>query len=194
MNPSHDAATVNLHFGADSSAPGEPAPLPRWLVMFQGIVVLILGILLLVYPVQTLIIIITFLGVWWLISGLFTLFGIVSDRAGWGWKLLVGIVGIIAGILVLAYPLYSAIIIPTLLAIFVGVAGLIIGVVYLVQAFWGGGWGIGILGIVSIIFGFLLIAHPLIGVAVLVLIISIFTIIGGIVSIIFAVRMPGRTA
>jgi uncharacterized membrane protein HdeD (DUF308 family) len=40
-----------------------------------------------------------------------------------------------------------------------GIQGLIVGVVMLVMAFKGGGWGMGILGVLSVIFGIILIAN-----------------------------------
>jgi len=42
---------VNATFGVGTPGLTRPAPLPRWLVLLQGIVALVFGILLLVYPV-----------------------------------------------------------------------------------------------------------------------------------------------
>ncbi len=163
---------------------------PRWLVLLLGIIAILFGFLFFVYPVQTLTLLVTFLGIYWLFNGIVVLFSLWTDKTGRGWKLLVSILGILAGILVLAYPLYSAILIPTFLAIFIGVEGLIIGAVYLMQGFSGGGWGTGILGILSIVFGLILIANPLIAAAGLVLLFAGLAIIGGVAAIILAFRMP----
>ena len=167
------------------------APLPRWLVLLQGIIALALGILLLAYPVGTLVVLIIFLGAYWLVNGIFVLASLFSDRSDLGWKLLVGILGILGGILLLVYPLYSTILIPTILAILIGVEGLLIGVVQLARGFGGAGWGAGILGIVSIIFGLILIANPFVAAIGLVVVFAILAIVGGILAIIFAIRMPG---
>jgi len=105
--------------------------------------------------------------------------------------LLVGILGILAGVLVLAYPLYSAILIPTVFALIIGVGGLIIGAIYMVQGFSGAGWGVGILGILSIIFGLVLIANPLIAALGLVLLLAGLAIVGGIAAIVVSFRLPG---
>jgi len=67
----------------------------------------------------------------------------------------VGILGIIAGLLIMIYPYYSAILVPSLLIIFIGVWGLIIGFITLFHSMKGGGWGEAILGILTIIFGIL---------------------------------------
>ncbi|RXE56336.1 hypothetical protein ABH15_09500 [Methanoculleus taiwanensis] len=182
---------ANVKFSAGSPGAGAVATPPRWLVLLLGIIALLFGILFFVYPMQTLTLLITFLGIYWLFNGIVVLISLFTDTTGRGWKLLIGILGILAGVLVLAYPLYSAILIPTILAIFIGVEGLIIGAVYLIQGFSGGGLGTGILGIISIIFGLLLIAYPLIAAAGLILLFAGLAIIGGIAAIILAFRMPG---
>ncbi len=123
-------------------------------------------------------------------NGIFVLASLYSDRSDRGWKMLVGVLGLLAGILVLAYPLYSTILIPTFLAVVIGVEGLIIGAVQLARGLSGAGWGAGILGIVSIIFGLILIANPLIAALALLVILAILAIVGGVLAIILAFRMP----
>lgn len=182
---------VNLRFGAGSPESGAVAAPPRWLVLLLGIIAILFGVLFFIYPIPTLTLLVIFLGFYWLFYGIVALISLFTDRTGWGWKLLVGILGILAGILVLAYPLYSAILIPTVFAIIIGVEGLIIGAVLLVQGFSGGGWGIGILGILSIIFGLILIANPLVSAVALILLLAGLAIIGGIAAIIVAFRTPG---
>ncbi len=132
-DPTHGGVKVNATFEVGTPGLTKPAPLPRWLVLLQGIVALALGILLLAYPVGTLAVLIVFLGIYWLMNGIFVLASLYSDRSDWGWKMLVGVLGLLAGILVLAYPLYSTILIPTFLAVVIGVEGLIIGAVQLAR-------------------------------------------------------------
>ncbi|MCK9344359.1 MAG: DUF308 domain-containing protein, partial [Massilibacteroides sp.] len=84
-----------------------------------------------------------------------------------------------------------AILSPTVFAIIIGVEGLIIGAVYMVQGFSGAGWGTGILGILSIIFGLILIANPLVAAVGLVLLLAGLAIIGGVAAVIFAFGMKG---
>ena len=97
-----------------------------------------------------------------------------------------GILGIIAGLLIMIYPYYSAILVPSLLFIFIGVWGLIIGFITLFHSMKGGGWGEAILGILTIIFGIVLLADPLIGAAYLPYVLGIFAVIGGVGAIISA--------
>jgi len=63
--------------------------------------------------------------------------------------------------------------------------------VYTVQGFSGSGWGTGIPGILSIIFGLILVANPLVAATTLVLLLAGLAIIGGIAAIIFTSRLPG---
>ncbi|MBA7468648.1 hypothetical protein ES707_03900 [subsurface metagenome] len=182
---------VNVELGAGSPESGSVAASSRWFVLLLGIIAILFGVLFFVYPVQTLTLLVTVLGFYWLFNGIVVLISLFTDKTGWGWKLLVSVLGILAGILVLAYPFYSAVLIPTIFAIIIGVEGLIIGAVYLVQGFSGGGWGTGILGILSIIFGLILIANPFVAAVGLVLLFAGLAIIGGIAAIIIALRMPG---
>ena len=162
---------------------------PWWLVLINGIAVLILGILLLTNTKATLFIMIQFLGIYWLVAGIFSIIGIFVDKTSWGWKLFSGILGIIAGILVLNHPLWSAILVPTTLVFILGIQGIIVGILGIVQAFKGAGWGAGILGALSIIFGIVLMMNPILGAAALPWVLGIFGVVGGIFAIIAAFRM-----
>ena len=162
---------------------------PWWLVLLQGILALILGIALLVWPGVSLLLLVTFIGVYWLGTGVLTIISAFTDRSRWGWRLLSGVLSILAGLVVLLYPFYSAVLLPALLIIFIGLWGLVIGFIMLVQAFRGAGWGAGILGVLSIIIGLLILANPLVSAAVLILMIAVFAIIGGIAAIFMAFRL-----
>jgi len=182
---------VNTQFGAGTYESGAAMAPSRWLVLLLGVIAVIFGVLFFIYPVPTLTLLVTFLGLYWLFNGIVALIGLFTDKTGRGWKLLVGILGVVAGILVLAYPLYSAILVPTVFAIIIGVEGLVIGAVYMVQGFGGAGWGTAILGILSIIFGLVLIANPIVAAVGLVLLLAGLAIIGGIAAIVVSFRLPG---
>ena len=158
---------------------------PWWLLLLGGILNVIVGILLLTNPVKTVLVLVWVLGLYWIIQGIFTLIGMFVDHSAWGWKLFIGILGILAGMLVLRRPILSAITIPSLLILLLGIQGLLVGIVSLIMAFKGGGWGAGILGAISIVFGIILIvnyASPG-AVAALIWVAGIFAIVGGGVQI-----------
>lgn len=162
---------------------------PWWLVLLEGIAAIIIGALLLTSPGATLLILIQFLGIYWFVAGIFKIISIFIDSTMWGWKLFAGILGILAGIIIIQHPLWSTLLVPATLVIVIGIDGIIIGIVSLIQAFRGGGWGVGILGILSIIFGIILVANPIIGAATLPWVLGIFAIVGGIFAIIMAFRL-----
>jgi uncharacterized membrane protein HdeD (DUF308 family) len=162
---------------------------PWWLVLLEGIALLILGGLLLIKPGMTTVIFIQFMGIYWLIAGIFQIIGIFLDSSMWGWKLFAGILGIIAGIIVIQHPVWSPVVVASTLIIILGIQGIIYGGIGLYQAFKGAGWGAGILGALSILFGIYLLAN--IGQAALVLpwVVGILAIVGGIAAIVIAFRM-----
>ncbi len=174
---------------ANAISAEEERTTPWWLVLINGIAALILGILLITNTGATIFILVQFLGIYWLISGIFSIIAIFVDSSSWGWKLFSGILGIIAGILVLNHSLWSALLVPTVLVIIIGIQGIIVGILGLVQAFKGAGWGAGILGALSIIFGIILLANPILGAAALPWVLGIFGIVGGIAAIIAAFRL-----
>jgi uncharacterized membrane protein HdeD (DUF308 family) len=167
---------------------------PWWLILMGGILNLIVGVLLLTVPVKTVALLVFALGIYWLITGIFILVGMFVDHTAWGWKLFMGVLSILAGIVIIRYPLISALVVPALLILLLGIQGLIVGIISLVMAFKGGGWGAGILGAVSIIFGIILILNwnePA-WVVTLVWVAGIFALIAGVLQITQAFRQ--RTA
>lgn len=164
----------------------EYTEIPWWLVLIQGIAAIILGILLFVRPTYTIIILIQFLGVYWLITGIFSIVSLTWDRSQWGWKVTSGILGILAGILIIKNPLWSTLFVPATLALLLGGIGVLIGIFQLIDAFRSSGIGVGILGGFNIILGFILITRPVIAGFALSWILAGVLIVGGILAIIAA--------
>jgi uncharacterized membrane protein HdeD (DUF308 family) len=150
-----------IESGAGFPETGSAAGSARWFVLLLGIIAILFGVLFFVYPIPTLTLLVTVLGIYWLANGIVVLLSLSRHKTGWGWKMLVGILGILAGVIVLIYPLYSAVLIPTIYAIIIGVEGLVIG------------------------------AHPVIAALGFVLLIAVLAVIGGIAAVILALRMPG---
>ncbi len=153
---------------------------PWWLVMIAGIAMFIIGLLILISPGRTLLIVVQLLGIYWLVTGILSLVSLCIDRTLWGWKLVSGILGILAGLIVIRDPLWSAVLVPSVLIIFLAIDALVIGVAQVIHAFGGGGFGLALLGILNVIFGLILLFNPLIGVLALPIILGIVALIGGI--------------
>jgi uncharacterized membrane protein HdeD (DUF308 family) len=161
---------------------------PWWVTLITGIAAIIVGILILTTPVKSTVVIVQFLGIYWLVSGIMSIVAMFVDHTAWGWKLFIGILGIIAGILIIQSPLWAAVLVPTTLVWVLGLEGIVIGIVALFQAFKGAGWGAGILGVLSIIFGIYLMGNALAGAVALVWIAGILGIVGGIYAIYLAFK------
>ena len=174
-----------------ATAEGEVQSYPWWLVLIQGIAAIILGVLLISSTRITTVILIQLLGLYWLIDGIFSIIRIFLKNAeiSWGWLLARGILGILAGILVLRHPLWSTLLLPAMLVIILGFQGLIGGAIGTVQAFKGAGWGAGILGMLGCLFGLILLFNPFIGGLILPYVVGIFAIIGGIAALVMAFKL-----
>jgi len=156
---------------------------PWWTVLLEGIAALIIGLLFLAAPVFTLIAAVSILGVYWLVIGVLAIVSIFVDSANTGWKLIMGILGIITGIAVLAYPMISAIVVPATFILYIAVLGVAIGLISLYRAASSRSWGHAMTGIISILFGLLIIVNPLAAVAALPYVLGAIGVIGGIIAI-----------
>jgi uncharacterized membrane protein HdeD (DUF308 family) len=167
-----------------------------WLVLLQGIAAVVIGVLLLTQTGVTLFTVVVFLGVYWLIGGIFDLTSVFLDAHNRGWRLLSGVIGILAGLVVVRNPLWSGVFVGATLAWLLGFAGILIGALDIVRAFGGDGWGTAFVGLLSLILGIIVLANPLATIAVLVYVAAIWAILGGIAAIIGALwlRSSSRTA
>lgn len=169
--------------------PSSHPNIPWWLVLLEGIALIILGLLLIFSPGMTTLVLVQFIGVYWLVSGIFRIVSIFLDRSNWGWKLAGGILSILAGLIVIQHPLWSPFVVGSTLVIILGVEALILGVIGLVQALRGAGWGAAVLGAVSLLFGLLFLTNVFVYTLSLPWAIGIFAIIGGVTSIVAAFRL-----
>jgi uncharacterized membrane protein HdeD (DUF308 family) len=166
-----------------------------WIVLLQGIAGVIVGILLFTDPAPTLVTLTLFLGVYWFIYGIFELVRVFTAGSNWGWHLIGGILGVLCGLAIVRNPLWAAALVPATLVWLLGVAGIVIGIMSLVEAFRGGGWGPGVLGALSILLGLvLLFGNTFIAVTVLVWTIAGIAVVGGIVAIVMSFQIKGAKA
>jgi uncharacterized membrane protein HdeD (DUF308 family) len=171
----------------------EEPTFPWWLVLLEGIFVGIFGLLLLTAPTATLLFLVQVFGFYLFLGGIFRLVSIFTDSSSWGWKLVGGLLGIIAGIvvlqLVLQHPILSTVIVPTYIIYIIGFIAIAEGAFELIAAFQGSGWGLGILGILHIVFGIILVLNPLLGVIALPIVLGAFMLVGGIFVVVASLRM-----
>jgi uncharacterized membrane protein HdeD (DUF308 family) len=169
----------------------QPHPSAHWWVfLLEGIAAILIGILLLTEPAATLVAITLFLGFYWLFTGVLELVRVFVDRSvPWIWSLLIGILGIVAGILVLNHPLFAAVLLPATLVFYLGVLGVVIGIFEIIGGFTGGGLGSFILGVVNLLIGILLLSSPVMATLAVPFVFGILLLIEGVALIIWAFRV-----
>ena len=145
-----------------------------------------LGALCLSAPGATIVVLVQLTGLYWLITGILGLIGLISDRSGWLWKAFAGVIGILAGMAIVAHPLWSSILVPTTLVIVIGIFGIVNGILVMIQSWGVRRWSGVILGLVGALLGLVLVANPLIGAATLPFVLGLFAIVGGVMSIAMA--------
>ena len=161
-----------------------------WLFLLQGFAGIILGLMLVTEPGATVLALTTLLGFYWLILGLLALVQVFVDRdTPWIWSLLSGVVGILAGVLVLRHPLLAAITVPTVIVLILGIQGVAMGVLEIIAAFSGGGVGPFILGAIHVVVGILLISSPVVAALALPIVFGVLLLIQGVGLIILAFRV-----
>ena len=170
------------------------AATPWWVLLLQGAAAVLFGLLLLAAPGATLVLTVELLGVYWLVGGIVTLVSIFVDHTHWGWKLVGGILAVLAGLAVLQHPLWSAILIPSTLVYFLGFVGLVTGIIAIADAFRGGGWASGIYGVLNILLGLILIGNPVLGALSAPWVYGILAVVGGLGTIFSAFTSRSQPA
>lgn len=164
----------------------------QWLFLLQGLVATILGLGLLFVPLQTLFAIIIALGAYWFIRGVATLLYAGIDRSAWGWKLFVGVLGIIAGVLAMTSPLVTGTVVFTIFVYVIGFQAILSGFTEIYFGVEARRTSLILLGVVSVLLGAALVLNPWIGLSLLVIIAGATALVGGIVTIIAAMRGTAR--
>jgi uncharacterized membrane protein HdeD (DUF308 family) len=161
-----------------------------WVFLLQGVAGILLGLMLITDPGATLVVLVTFLGFYWLFIGIIALVRVFVDRSvPWIWSLLIGIIGILAGLVVLRHPLFAALTVPTVIVIVLGVQGLIMGVLDIIGGFTGGGIGSFVLGVINLLIGLLLLGSPLTAALAVPLVFGVLLLIQGVALIVLAFRI-----
>jgi len=174
-----------------------------WIVLLRGITVLFLGLLLMFNPASTLITIMMFLGAYWLIDGIFSIIHSMQGRKkmeGSGFGILSGVLGVIAGLVVFSQPLAAALLTQVFLIYFLAFMAIANGVSSIVTGFKlrkeiKNEWTIVLGGLLTIIFGILLLSKPLVGSVLLLWMLGIIAVVGGIaiIGLAFKVKNMAKT-
>lgn len=166
-----------------------------WAVGLRGLAAVIFGILALVVPSITVIVLIAFFGAYALVDGIIAVYLAIRGRENnrnWGWLLVEGIAGILIGILTFRWPGVTGIV----LLAFIAAWAIITGIMEIFEAIelrrvLHNEWLLILSGAASVIFGLLLIIFPGTGALAVVVLIGIYAIIFGALLLGLAWRLRG---
>ena len=159
-----------------------------WMIAILGVVSIVAGVLALVYPDITLLVMGLIFGIYLLMAGVFEIVeAIVGDPASRALTAIVGILGLIAGLVCLRRPGDSLL----ALIIVLGVYLIVAGVAHLVRAFASvehRGWGI-FAAIADVVLGILILAVPDISLVTLAVLFGISLIFRGAIACVSAYQL-----
>ena len=167
-----------------------------WLLLLRGIASIIFGVLAFAWPGLTLVTLVLFYGAFALVDGVIALVAAFSGGAKplptW-WLVIVGLLGIAAGIVTFVMPGITAL----LLIIFIGAWALVHGIFEIIGAIQlrkeiDNEWMLILSGVVSVLFGLIVLIAPGAGALGLVWVIAAYSIVFGISFVALAFRLKNH--
>jgi uncharacterized membrane protein HdeD (DUF308 family) len=164
----------------------------KWIAL-RGVAALLFGILAMVWPGIVLTVMVLFFGAYAFVDGLFTLIAAAQMRESGRplWPLvLVGLLGIVAGLVAFLWPQLTALGLLMLIASWALVMGVlqIIAAIRLRKALQNE-WWLGLSGAVSVLFGVLMIGNPGAGAIAVAWVIGAYSVFFGALLIMLALRL-----
>ena len=174
---------------------GEVLAKDWWLLALRGLLGVIFGIVALVLPVTTILALVLLFSAYMLVDGGFALYTAVRAmrrRDSWGMPLIHGIANIAAGAIAFLWPGITVLAFVLLLAAWSIVSGcLMIAAAYNVEGRHGRGW-LAFGGVVSLLYGVLMILAPLLGAVVLTWWLGAYSLVFGVALIVLAFRLRSQ--
>ena len=160
--------------------------IPWWPFVLGGLALLAGGIVALIWPDITLIVVVILWGAIALVDGVFTALGGMFTRGGLRWFLLLaGVISALIGVAILAWPDITALVVMYI----IGGWAVLAGVMRILTAmFWpqerkADKWLLVLSGLISVTLGVLIVAWPAAGAVAIVWLIGIYAIIFGVLLI-----------
>jgi uncharacterized membrane protein HdeD (DUF308 family) len=168
-----------------------------WIAL-RGVAAVIFGVLAFAWPGATIFVLVLFWGAYALVEGVFTLIAgfRVRDQGRPMWTFVViGILGIAAGIVTFLWPGITALALLTLIAVWAFFIGIfqIVAAVRLRKEI-EHEWLLGLSGALSVIFGAVMLARPVEGLVAVVWVIAAYAIVFGILLLMLAFRLKNRAS
>jgi uncharacterized membrane protein HdeD (DUF308 family) len=163
-----------------------------WSLLARGIAAVIFGMLALFWPDRVLEVLVTILGIFVLVVGIvFTVAALISRGPDRHWirQLIPGIIGIVVGIITIAWPAATTVLLIYLIAVWALIHG--IGEIHTAMRLRkdvAGEWMPIVIGIASVVIGVILLLQPLMAGAMIMWLVGLFILILGILWLIMAFR------
>jgi uncharacterized membrane protein HdeD (DUF308 family) len=166
-----------------------------WLLLLRGIVAVLFGILAFTWPGLTLVTLVILYGAYALIDGIVALAAAIgggNTMPRW-WLAIVGIAGIAAGLITFFWPGITALVLIALIGAWTLAHGVmeIIGAIKLRNEI-DNEWLLILSGLVSVVFGLIVLARPGAGALALVWLIAAYAVAFGILMIILSLRLKNH--
>lgn len=164
-----------------------------WAVVLRGVAAVLFGVMALIWPSITVIVLVVLFGAYTLVDGIIGLGAAVfggGERGRRGWLVVEGIAGVLAGIITLAWPGITALVLLWLIAAWALVTGVleIVAAVRLRREIQGE-WLLALSGVLSVLFGILLAVWPAAGALSVVFVIGIYAIVFGVALVGLGLRL-----
>jgi uncharacterized membrane protein HdeD (DUF308 family) len=100
-----------------------------------SLAMVVLGAMLLLEPAQSAVLVVRTMALFWLAGGVFSSIEALWERAsGWGWRVVGGVVSMLVGLFVLAYPLLAMVVTVDWLYLVTGISAIVSGVATLASS------------------------------------------------------------
>ncbi|GAA3827237.1 hypothetical protein GCM10022226_55190 [Sphaerisporangium flaviroseum] len=154
-----------------------------WVLAVRGVCAVLFGVLAIVWPLITLLVLVILFGAYAIVSGVFMIIGAVRGAHSGGsrnWMIIAGVLAIVAGIIAWIWPGITAFALLTLIAAYAVVIGIFEIIAAVKRRLAGDAdWMYLLSGVVSVIFGILLFVWPAPGALALTWLIGVFAIVYG---------------
>ena len=164
-----------------------------WALALRGILSILVGILAITRPGVTLAAIVLLIGAYMFVDGVFAIMASLRGmRTGdrWGWMLVEGILGIVAGLIVLRTPATGAIVLLWLVAFWAithGIAEIAAGIK--LRKIIEGEWLLFLTGVLSLGLGLYVLMRPGVGLLLLATWVGVYALFTGIVMLMLAFKV-----
>jgi uncharacterized membrane protein HdeD (DUF308 family) len=167
-----------------------------WLILLRGVCAVIFGVLTFIWPGVTLLTLVLFYGAYALIDGAIAIWAAIvgGEPAPRWWLLIVGLLGIAAGLVTLLMPGVTALVLLVFIAFWAILTGVmqIVGAIRLRKEI-DNEWMLAASGILSVLFGVILIVQPGAGALGLLFVIGAYAVIYGVILIGLALRLRNHS-